>query len=162
MYVLESRRGKAVCRFVVTIGTMATWLGPLRFYLVPKLSKSWDLARDTRYWYLVELKAGREEEQTTLRKNPHLINFFGHYVKQKASQLQLEENPCGVRIFDESFLWFSPNPSYMAILFDLYYLIYNCYKILFKECLLINVFKNTGFNCYFIGQSHLRNVGRPK
>ena len=39
----------SVCRFVVTIGTMATWLGPLRFYLVPKLSKSWDLARDTRY-----------------------------------------------------------------------------------------------------------------
>ena len=36
----------AVCRFVVTIGTMATWLGPHIFYLVPKLSKSWDLARD--------------------------------------------------------------------------------------------------------------------
>ena len=40
--------------------------------------------------------------------------------------------------------------------------LYNCYKILLKECVLINVFKNTGFSCYFIGQSQLRNVGRPK
>ena len=36
----------SVRRFVVTIGTIVTWLGPHIFYLVPKLSKSWDLARD--------------------------------------------------------------------------------------------------------------------
>ena len=92
----------AVCRFVVTIGTMATWLGPHIFYIVPKFLKSWDLARDdismytfNRYWYLVELRAGPEEEHTTLFKNPHLINFFGYYVKQKALQSRLEENPHG-------------------------------------------------------------------
>ena len=40
------RTSIAVRRFVVTIGTIVTWLGPHIFHLVPKHSKSWDLARD--------------------------------------------------------------------------------------------------------------------
>ena len=44
--VNKQTRNMTVRRFVVTIGTIVTWLGPHIFHLVPKHSKSWDLARD--------------------------------------------------------------------------------------------------------------------